>query len=184
MRSDSKISRKPAPSSILPTATTRGREHPQAPRVQAAGEVLGEHGETLLGLVVPGQPDGQQRQGLPGTVLVGDDVGADLVVQQWLDPVRTEGGGLRDQRPTERHHQLGGVLAHLEVWTGSLGSGHLQVSLELLASRLRERASGDALATGTQRPVSREQLLSRPDTRVGETMTDRVRSEPSAKREV
>ena len=98
------------------------REHPQASRVQPAGQVLGEHGEALLGLVVAGQADGQQRQGLPGAVLVGDDVGADLVVQQRLDPVRPEGGGLGDEQPAERHHQLGDVVAHLDAAPGSPGT--------------------------------------------------------------
>ncbi len=57
------------------------REHAEPPRVQSAGQVLGKHGEALLGLVVARQSDRQQRQWLPGAVLVGDDMGADLVVQ-------------------------------------------------------------------------------------------------------
>ena len=118
-RSDSKISRKPAPSSILADGDDPRREHAQTPRVQPAGQVLREHGESLLGLVVAGQADRQQRQWLPGAVLVGDDVGADLVVQQGLDAVRPDGGGLGDEQPAERHHQLGDVVAHLDVRPGS-----------------------------------------------------------------
>ena len=98
------------------------REHAEAPRVQSAGQVLGEHGEALLGLVVAGQPDREQRQRLPGAVLVGDDMGADLVVQQGLDAVRPESGGLGDEQPAERHHQLGDVVAHLDVQPGSPGT--------------------------------------------------------------
>ena len=96
-----------------------GREHAETPRVQPAGQVLREHGEAFLGLVVAGQSDRQQLQGLPGAVLVGHDVGADLVVQQGLDAVRPDSGGLGDEQPAERHHQLGDVVAHVDVRPGS-----------------------------------------------------------------
>ena len=87
-RNESKISRNPAPSSILPDGYDPRREHAETPRVQSAGQVLGEHGKALLSLVVARQPDRQQRQWLPGAVLIGDDMGADLVMQQGLHPVR------------------------------------------------------------------------------------------------
>ena len=69
----------------------------QPGRRQPAHEVLGEHGEALLGLVVPGQPAGEHVQRLVGTVDVGHHVGPDLVVEQRLDPAdgHAAGGAIR-----------------------------------------------------------------------------------------
>ena len=136
------------------------RKHAKTPRVQSTGEVLGEHGKTLLGLVVARQSDRQQRQWLPGAVLVGHDVGPDLVMQQRVDAVRAEGGGLGDEQPAERHHQVGDVVAHLEV--SREVSIHGTVSIELRTSRLRERPGCDARRARSARTSGRdglEQLL-------------------------
>ena len=74
-------------------------------------------------------------------------MGADLVMQQGLDAVRPESGGLGDEQPAERHHQFGDVVAHLdvsrEVWI------HGAVSIELRTSRLRERPSRHAPGVGS-----------------------------------
>ena len=133
------------------------REHAETPRVQSAGQVLGEHGKALLGLVVARQSDRQQRQWLPGAVLVGDDMGADLVVQQGLDAVRPESGGFGDEQPAERHHQLGDVVAHLDV--SREVRIHGAVSIELRTSRLRERPGRDAPGAGSSGWDGLEQLL-------------------------
>ena len=99
-----------------------------------------------MGLVVAGQPDREQRQWLPGAVLIGDDVGADLVVQQGLEAVRPDSSGFGDEQLAERHHQLGDVLAHVDVHREVRING--TVSIELRTSRFRERAGGDALGVG------------------------------------
>jgi hypothetical protein len=132
-------------------------EHAQPARVQPAGEVLGEHRQPLLGLVVTRQPDRQQFQGLPGAVVVGDDVGADLVVQQRLDPVGPDRGRLGDQQPAERHHQFGDVVAHVDAHREVRIDG--AVALELSAGRVRERTGGDAAGAGRLRRDRLEQLL-------------------------
>ena len=79
-RSDSKISRNPAPAEHLVDGDNPRREHPETPRIQSPDQILGKHGKSLLGLVVARQPNPQQRQGLPGAVLIGDHMGADLVM--------------------------------------------------------------------------------------------------------
>ena len=58
-------------------AQPRGRE--------AAGEVLGEHGQAFLQLLVAGQPGEELLQRLLPAVEVGEQVRADFVVQQRLD---------------------------------------------------------------------------------------------------
>src|SRR6478736_8377097 len=121
-------------------------KHTQAPWIQSADDVLGEHGQALLGLVVSGQPDREQLQWLPAAVLIGDDVGADLVVQQGLDAVGPDSSGFGDEQPAERHHQFRDVLAHVDVhWKIRI---YGTVSIELRTSRFRERAGGDALSVG------------------------------------
>ena len=133
------------------------REHPETPWVQSAAQVFGEHGKALLGLVVARQTDPQQGQWLPGAVLVGDDMGADLVMQQRLDPVRPERGGLGDEQPAERHHQVGDVVAYLDVNRELWIQG--AVSIELRTRRLRERPGGDAPAAGGSGRDGLEQLI-------------------------
>ena len=156
-RSDSKISRNPAPSSILSTATTRAASTRRRRGSNPPCQVLREHGQTLLGLVIARQSDRQQCQRLPGAVLIGDDMGADLVVQQGPDAVRPDSGGFGDEQPAERHHQLGDVLAHLDV--NREVRIHGTVSIELLTSRFRERPGGDALGVGSSGRDGFEELL-------------------------
>ena len=57
----------------------------QPSRREPADEVLGEHGQALLGLVVAGESGAQESQRLVGAVDVGDDVGADFVLEQGVD---------------------------------------------------------------------------------------------------
>ncbi len=82
---------------------------------------------------------------------------ADLVMQQGLDTVRGEGGGFGDEQPPERHHQLGDVVAHLEVCREVRIHG--TVAVELRTSRFRERAGRDAPGVGGLGGDRREQLL-------------------------
>jgi hypothetical protein len=135
------------------------RKHPETPRVQSAGQILREHGKTLLGLVIARQSDPQQRQWLPGAIEVGDHMGADLMMQQRLDPLGPESGGLGNEQPAERHHQVGDVVAHLQV---SREAGiHRTVSVELRTSRLRERPRRHAPAVGSLSRDGLQQLLRR-----------------------
>ena len=62
-----------------------GRELAQPSRRETPGEVLGEHGQAFLGLVVAGESGAEQAQRLAGAVHVGDDVRADLVLEQGVD---------------------------------------------------------------------------------------------------
>ena len=150
------------------------REHAETPRVQSAGQVLREHGKAFLGLVVARQSDRQQLQGLPGAVLVGHHMGADLVMQQGLDAVRPDGGGFGDEQPAERHHQLGDVVAHLdvrrEVWI------HGAVSIALRTSRLREHPGRDAARAGSLSWDGLEQLLRGGHERRGDPSVELQRS--------
>ena len=76
-------------------------------------------------------------------------MGADLVVQQRLDPVRPEGGGLRDEQTAERHHQLGDVVPHLDA--DREVRVHGAVALELRTGRVGERPGRDGPSAGRLR---------------------------------
>ena len=151
-----------------------GGEHAETPRVQPAGQVLREHGETFLGLVVARQSDRQQLQGLPGAVLVGHDVGADLVVQQGLDTVRPDGGGRGDEQPAERHHELGDVVAHVDVRREVRIDG--SIAIDLRTSRVREHPSRHAAPARSLLGDDLEQLLRGRDERRGDPSVELQRS--------
>ena len=60
------------------------RELAQAVRGEPAREILGEHRETFLRLLVAGEAAGERPQLLVGAVDIGDHVGPDFVVKQGL----------------------------------------------------------------------------------------------------
>ena len=73
-------------STIRWTATTRAASWRRRDRGEPAHEVLGEHRQALLGLVMAGEPAGQHVERLVGTVDMGHHVGPDLVLEQRIDP--------------------------------------------------------------------------------------------------
>ncbi len=62
------------------------REKSQPRAAQTADEVFGEDGQTLLEGVVPGQAGIEMAQRLDPAVVVREDVGADFVLDQSLNP--------------------------------------------------------------------------------------------------
>ena len=92
-----------------------GRQLTQAARRQPAGEILGEHGQPFLRLVVAGQSSAEQPQRLTRAVDVGDDVRTDLVLEQRMKAVRWDDGGRRDEQVAVGHHHAAAVVAHLDM---------------------------------------------------------------------
>ena len=84
-------------------------------------------------------------------------MGADLVMEQRLDAVRPERGRLRDEQSAERHHQVGDVLAHLDM-RGKVRI-HSTVAVELHTRGVREHTGGDARCGGRLGRDRLEQLL-------------------------
>ena len=68
----------------------------------------------FLRLLVRRKPDSEELQGLAVAVAIGEHVGPDLVLNQWLHPILAEGGGGRDKQRAKRHHQIGHVVTHLD----------------------------------------------------------------------
>ena len=71
----------PAVSHLVNRDDARG-ELAQPSRRETTDEILGEHRQAFLGLVVVGETSAEEAQRLVATVDVGDDVRADLVLQQ------------------------------------------------------------------------------------------------------
>ncbi len=91
-------------------------------------------------------------------------MGADLVLDQWLDAVLAEGGGRRDQESAERHHQILDVVAHLDRY----GEPRIArpIRLELRSCRLGECRRGHAARRDRLRIDALEQRASRRDQRL------------------
>ena len=106
-------------------------------RGQPADEVLGEHREALLGLLVTGQTAGQDPELLVRAVDEGDDVGADFVVQQRFGPRRRDPGGGRDEHVAVGHHHPGASHPNLDVRLDV--GGERPVSVQLGLRELHER---------------------------------------------
>ena len=126
-------------------------ELPEPRRRQPADEVLGEHRQALLGLVVAGEPAGQHVERLVGAVDVGHDVGPHLVVEQRLDPrrpARGRSGAIEDV--AVGHHHPGAALAHLDVGLEVGGERPVAVELGLrgLGTPPRRRATDPPRARG------------------------------------
>ena len=158
VRRDSKISRKPGAVEHLLDGDDPCREHAQASRVQAAGQVLGEHGKALLGLVVAGQSDGQQLQRLPGAVLVGDDMGADLVVQRAARHDRREDAAASGMSSRPKDTISSETSSRTSKLTGKSGYAARYRSNSSL-SRIGERPGRDGLRAGSLGRDGLEQLL-------------------------
>ena len=126
-------------------------------------DVLGQNRQTFLRLLVRREPDGQELQGLRVAVAIGEHVGPDLVLDQWLDAVLAEAGGGRDEELAERHHQIGHVVAHLDRY----GEPRIarSVPLELRTCRLGECRRGDAARRDRRRIDELEQRAGRRDQR-------------------
>ena len=67
----------------------RGQQAQPRP-AQPADQVLGQHGQAFLQRLVPGQPGVELPERLRPAVEVGQHVGADLVLEQRLDPRRRD----------------------------------------------------------------------------------------------
>lgn len=76
---------------------------------------LREDGEALLGLVVAGQARAEDTHRLGGAVDLGDEVRADLVLDEGVGPRDLDGGVGVDEQGVAAHHDAVDVVAHLGV---------------------------------------------------------------------
>ena len=109
----------------------------ESARGQPAYEVLGEHREALLSLLVTGQTAGQYPELLVRAVDEGDDVGADFVVQQCFGPSRRDPSGGRDEQVAVGDHHPGASNPNLDVRLDVGGERPVPVQLGL--GELHER---------------------------------------------
>ena len=77
----------------------------QPRRGHAAREVFGEDRQPFLETVVAGKSRAEQPEPLRVPGEIGEEVDADLVAQQRVDPTARHDGVPRDQQPRRRHHQ-------------------------------------------------------------------------------
>ena len=125
------------PSEHLVHCDDAGGELAESARGQPADEVLGEHREALLRLLVTGQAAGQDPERLVRAVDEGDDVGADFMVQQCLGPSRRDPGGGRDEQVAVGHHHSGASHPNLDVRLDV--GGERPVAVQLGLRELHER---------------------------------------------
>lgn len=142
------------------------REDPEPLVVQALDQVLGEDAEWLLGLLVGGGAVFEHVQRLASTGLGGEQVRADLVVHETLQPVpRQPRVGAHEQLPPD-DHEAGDVVAQLD----RSGEGPVaSVGVDLSAGELDELLGCGSLDVGIlgfeprqQRPCKFEQLVVAP----------------------
>ena len=74
---------------------------------------------------------------------MGDDVRADLVLEQSVNPVRRDDGSRRDEQVAVGHHDAAAVVAHLDIG-GQIGV-HGPVQVELGLGEASERRGVDAI---------------------------------------
>ena len=108
------VSVKVAPAISRWTATTRAASVARAGGGEAADDVLGQHGQPLLGFLVAGQADVEEPQRLGAPVDAGDDVGADLVLHQGVGPGLGDLHSGADEEAALRHQHPGHVVADLD----------------------------------------------------------------------
>ena len=107
-------------------------ERPQPRPRQPADQVLGEHREPFLQLLVPGEPRVELLERLLLAVEVGEQVRADFVVQQRLDAVARHRCRRRDEQPIVRdHHARRDVVADFDL--GDEARQPLVVVVDLVA---------------------------------------------------
>ncbi len=90
------------------------RDQAKSIRVEATDQVLGQEREPLLERLVAGEPAGEHAQRLGPAVGVGHHVGADLVLQERVDPVVGHGELARDEQVSVRHDERRDVVAQVD----------------------------------------------------------------------
>ena len=76
--------------------------------------MLGKHPKGLLGLLVPGEAEGEHANRLRAPIDVGDHMDADLVVEQLLHPVAGDRGVDTDEQVSVLHHHPGHRFADMD----------------------------------------------------------------------
>jgi hypothetical protein len=156
-----------------------GRQLAQPPRGEPAHEVLDEDCEAFLGLVVLGEAGAQQSDRLVGPVDVGDDVGADLVLEERVHTRGRHFDGRCDQEIAVGHHHAAAVRSDLDVNVEvgvyrpvvvefRLGQQREGLGIETIADLGRrlgdqvEQRLGVAEQCGADRPVELDAQLQEP----------------------
>ena len=115
VRSSSRnVSTKVAPSMRWAAATTRPGQQTQPGPAEPAHQVFGQDCQAFLEGVVSGEPGIEVAQGLGPAVVVGQNVGAHLVLDQRLHPRGRDPRFGADEEVSAGHHETGDVLPYLD----------------------------------------------------------------------
>ena len=135
------------------------RELAQARGGELAGGDLGQHRDTLLGLVVAGETGAHHLQWLVGAVDLGDQVGAHLMLDERVGAVGRDQRFGADDEQVVRHHDARGVVTHLGV---DVDVGlEFAVVVELLVREREELLGGQPLPRPRRRLNAFEDRLRR-----------------------
>ena len=134
-------------------------EEPQAGAGEPPDQVLGEHAQSFLELLVVGKADVELPERLRPPVRIGDDVGSDLVLEQGLDAPQRNPRARPHQQVAVGDDQPRVVVAYLDA------ALELRISLaivrELLLGARRELRRTDG-AGGRFVPGARRHALEQP----------------------
>ena len=89
-------------------------EQPQPLVGEPADRIFGEHAEPFLHAFIVGEPGAEDGEALGGAVEAGEQMDADLVGEQRVDPLRRHPAVAGDHQFVARDEQPGDVVADLD----------------------------------------------------------------------